>query len=377
MQVTGDQAFASKYWPQILKGFQAVAPFIDSSTGLFNGTRTQDWGRGNQGGENTALNALYYATLNYLTQVAPTAGAAVDPKWQTSAAQVKKSANELLYDSKAGFFVDNSTAAGHKIYPQDCNVLAITHNLTKSRAQAQTITANLRYRWTPYGAPTPELPGTISPFISSSELLAQFLANPTNSSNGIALAKLQWGYMLQAFSPDTFVEGYATDGTLNYGFDAGRQSFTSLAHGWSTGPTWSFLEYIVGVRGTPLTPAVERADSNKGGSHWVFQPGVQGSGLTSAKGGYEIPNTGSFEGSWSTGTCTDRGNQYRSQLDMTLSTPSGTTGVIKVPLFGKKQGQVEIQLDGTITMDFTVTKNGGFAKLKKIPGGSHTITLRY
>lgn len=61
--VTNDTTWGNQYWNQVLTGTSATYQFIDNSTGLFNGIRTNDWGRQGQGGQNTALNVLYYHTL--------------------------------------------------------------------------------------------------------------------------------------------------------------------------------------------------------------------------------------------------------------------------------------------------------------------------
>lgn len=379
--VTSDVSFATKYWPNIKRGIEAVYPFINPSTGLFNGTRTEDWGRNYQSGENTALNALLYGALNLLVRVAPLvqdAGAGGEANnWLTMASRIKESANALLFDTSAGLYVDNSTAAGHRIYPQDCNVLAVTYNLTDSAARAATVSSRLRTRWTAFGAPTPELEGTISPFISSSEVLTHFLANPTDSSAAVGLIRLQWGYMLSAFSQSSTIEGYDTNGGLNYGFAQGRQPFVSFAHSWSTGPTWSMLEFLVGIRATPLGAGLEDNDSAR--TKWIVQPQINGSGLTFAKGGYHIPDLGSVEAEWSLDQHSyqaSNGQHCHKALSISVTTPTFTSGTINVPLLGSLGQNVTITLDRLPVTNWHII-NGGFANLLDIKGGQHKIRVEF
>ena len=47
----------------------------------------------------------------------------------------------------------------------------------------------------------------------------------------------------------TFWEGYANNGTLN----AYSSPFTSLAHGWSTGPTGALTTDVLGI--SPTAPS--------------------------------------------------------------------------------------------------------------------------
>lgn len=69
-----------------------------------------------------------------------------------------------------------------------------------------TIVRNLAKRHTQYAALSPELPGAISPFITSQELNAQCSANDGDASLPMALMRTQWGYIMQAFSNPTLIE---------------------------------------------------------------------------------------------------------------------------------------------------------------------------
>lgn len=59
-------------------------------------------------------------------------------------------------------------------------------------------------------------PLTISPFISSFELEAHFLASAPQTA--LDLIRLQWGFMLNdpRMTNSTFIEGYSADGSLHY-----------------------------------------------------------------------------------------------------------------------------------------------------------------
>jgi hypothetical protein len=56
------------------------------------------------------------------------------------------------------------------------------------------------------------------------------------------------------------IEGYGSDGSINYPFYVGSTSFVSHAHGWSTGPTHSLLNRVVGLSVT--VTEIEAADGD-------------------------------------------------------------------------------------------------------------------
>ncbi|KIJ32868.1 glycoside hydrolase family 78 protein [Sphaerobolus stellatus SS14] len=56
------------------------------------------------------------------------------------------------------------------MYPEDGNSFAILCNLTMNDTQVQSISEGLMKNWNDLGPVTPELPGTITPFMAGFEL---------------------------------------------------------------------------------------------------------------------------------------------------------------------------------------------------------------
>lgn len=355
---SGDVAFGKQHWLQIVRALKGTYPYVNPINGLFNGSRTLDWGRVGQGGQNIALNALYYHTLQLTARVSgllSNNSTMQVSKWQSMAAKVKASANQLLFDRARGMFYDNTTTAGHQVYPQDGNVAAINFNLTSSPAQALAIAEKLSNRLTRYGNPAPELPGSISPFIGSQELRAQFAASPANATRALALLRTQWGYMLNAFSNTTFIEGYYADGSLGYGFYPSGEGYVSHAHAWSTGPVYSLLSRVVGLRASAIDLLAE--DGN-----WVFQPAVVGSGLTFAQGGFSTKD-GKFVASWKVN---------KGRLSASVSVPAGSSGTIYVPVLDLRN-KATIKLDGEKVRSTNPVE--GFVRCANVAGGPHSIEV--
>ena len=87
--------------------------------------------------------------------------------WSTNATALKGRYNEAFWDDSAGLYSDNLTTTLH---PQDANSLAVVFNLTDSEDQKQRISDGLKENWDSLGPVPPELPDTISPFITGFEV---------------------------------------------------------------------------------------------------------------------------------------------------------------------------------------------------------------
>ncbi|KAF2251146.1 glycoside hydrolase family 78 protein [Trematosphaeria pertusa] len=358
---TGDYEWAETYWPQLVLGINATFPFLDPDTGLFNGTRTVDWGRDGQGGQNIALNALYYHTLTTAARLAPRfsdVGNGADPAlWLSIANRIKQSANSLLWDEEAGLFRDNITSAGALVYPQDGNALAIRYNLTLSPAQSLRIAEALSRRWTSYGAPSAELRGYISPFATSHELLAQFAARPGDADPALHLLRTQWGYMLRAFSNETCVEGYADDGSLGYGFYGDAPAFISLAHAFSTGPTYALHAYVAGLR------VIKGLDFEEDERDWAWMPAVNDAGVDWVRGGFVAPGGRTFDVEW-------RVDREADVFWGCVIAPAGEVGVVYVPMVQRGDGGLQkLLVNGTVMPDTAVDESGMYYRIERVPGG--------
>lgn len=271
-----------------------------------NVTSAADWLRFGMGGHNIEANSILYYTLNQGIALAKALNdTASTADWQTIAAKIKTSANDLLWDEQAGMYKDNETTT---LYPQDGNSWAVVANITLNSTQAYSISANLADRWTPYGAPAPEAADAISPFISGFELQTHFLAG--NASAALALMRLQWGFMLDdpRMTNSTFIEGYSTTGELHYAPYL-NDARISHAHGWATGPTSSLTSYVAGVQ---LLTA--------GGATWRIAPSL--GNLKIADAGFST-NLGFF------GAKTQVSD---GRLVIELEAPQGTSGELKFPL---------------------------------------------
>lgn len=325
---SADRAWLDSVWSNYTRGMQFIIAKINGNN-LLNVTRTQDWARAGQGGENIQANALLYAALTggaYLATVKGDNGLATT--YASRAAALKTAANARLWDANAGMYRDNPTS---NLYPQDGNSLAVWYSLTDAPAKATSIVQKLSTRWNAFGATTPEWGGGVHPFPGGMEVHAHFTAN--DDFTALAQIRRTWGYMLDSpiGTKSTFWEGISADGGLAYG-----GSFMSLAHGWSSGPTSALTFHVLGTA----------PETQVGQYRFVPHPGD----LTSAEGRITLPQ-GQLNAAWSrdpgAGTYTAR-----------LTSPSGTTGRIGVPKLGGTNVSVSVN-GGVVWSGNTFTPRPG------------------
>lgn len=154
--------------------------------------------------------------------------------WSANATALKSVFNDVFWMEDAGLYRDNSSTT---LTPQDANSFAVLFNVTNNQTQAKRISEGLEKQWVALGPVPPELPDTISPFISGFEvcallqynyylwgvneadvfllqLQAHFVAG--NDSRAFDLLHREWGYILYTniSVQSTLVEGLTANGSL-------------------------------------------------------------------------------------------------------------------------------------------------------------------
>ena len=304
---SGDKTWLSGIWSQYQLGVNFITAKIDGN-GLLNVTGTADWARSDQGGENIEANALLYQVLTTGAALAQVEGnSTLATTYTNTAASIKAKVNSSLWDSSVGAYKDNPSSTLH---PQDGNSLAVWYGLA-STSQASSITAYLKSDWNSVGAQTPEFSDNISPFAGSMEVYARFAAD--DDTDALNLIRNEWGYMLTSpiGTDSTFWEGLSNTGTL-----AAYGNYTSLAHGWSTGPTGALTSDVLGISPTSASGATYQV---------VPHPGD----LTHVEGTLTVAAAKTIHVSYDH----DAAGDFSMQVDS--STNTGSTGVIAVPTYGQ------------------------------------------
>lgn len=332
MLYTNDVAFVQKNWIKYLKAMDFIYGKVDKS-GLLNQTGTRDWARWQTGFNNTEANIILYHTLRTGATLAEwtNQNTTLVQSWNERAITLQKNILAHCFDNEYGAFRDNATLT--TLYPQDANSMALLFNVINATSStASSISSHLTENWTPIGAVTPELPGNISPFISSFEIQGHLAIRET--SRALDLIRRSWGWYLNHpnGTGSTVIEGYRSNGTFGYRAERGYgydYSYVSHSHGWGSGPTSALTEYVVGLSVTG--PA---------GRTWTLKP--QFGDLKRAEAGF-MTVLGKFRASW---TKHDEG------LEVTFETPRGTEGVISLSV-AQLGGNASMEVNGEMVQEET------------------------
>lgn len=135
-------------------------------------------------------------------------------------------------------------------------------------------------------------------------------------------------------------------GAIGYNFDS---SYTSHAHGWSTGPTSALTFYVVGLQLTAPQ-----------GSKWTLKPHL--ADLSAAEGGFTT-SLGWFGASWNISSTSSGEGGSTETILIKLETPVGTSGYAVLPGDG-----TQMVVDGNPT--FVPS-----SRSIELDGGSHEIVV--
>jgi hypothetical protein len=272
--------------------------------------------------------------------------------WSQRAATLKTNINHYCFDEDYGAFRDNATST--TLHPQDANSMAVLYGIVDaSSSVASGISARLTDNWTPIGAEAPELPGNISPFISSFEIQAHLTTGKT--ARALDLIRRSWGWYAnhRNGTASTVIEGYRVNGTFGYRSERGYgydPSYVSHAHGWSSGPTSALTEFIVGLSVTG--PA---------GRTWKLKP--QFGDLKTAQAGF-MTALGKFQAKW---------EKSNNGYTLKFETPINTKGVLSLPLLGSEADTV-IAFNGT-PLSSGQGKVDGLHVVLEVNGGKYDVVV--
>lgn len=315
---TGDSAFLRRAWPLAHRELAWNAEQVDA-TGLFS-TDAQngyDWNITSHQGEQTYVNALYFLALNDAARMTDALKHHAEAtRYRSQARSIANAVNQRLFNQNTSVY-DASTTA-RSFIAQDANVYAVLSGLAPPDRAGQIMDILTRTLATPYGTrdvSTPYPPDyvpTVSPFIASSELNADFETGHTDLA--LALIRDEWGWMTTHDPDGVDWERIPSSGTIG--------TTDSAAHGWSTGATSALSRFVLGV--APTSPGFT-----------AFTVEAHPGNLTWAEGAVPTPH-GDVTASWRAET---RG------FALTIGAPTGTVGTVVVPVLGASRQIVE---DGRI-----------------------------
>ena len=273
-----------------------------------------------------------------------------------------------LFDPAVGALRQN-TANPSGNHTQDANVQGILAGVLRDDAAGSALNFLGTALATPYGTATGEFNNDpfmgryISPFQTGWEVLARLQYYQTGEALG--LIRGLWGHMVRSDPGSTVWEKLTVAGGVAPYKSANpdgseivedvNSGETSLAHGWSAGPTGALSAYVLGLR--PARPGWKR---------WLVEP--QPGDLSFAQGSVGTPE-GKLGARWEVDP---GGDSFR----ITMRAPRGATGTVAVPLLG---GQRTIARDGRIVWakgrpvgGAKARKAGGYVRFLEPQPGTHT-----
>jgi alpha-L-rhamnosidase len=273
-----------------------------------------------------------------------------------------------LFDPTVGALRLN-TADPTGNHTQDANVQGVLAGVLRGPAVGSALSFLGTRLATPFGTATGEFDNDpfmgryISPFQSGWEALARLQSYQTGQA--LDLIRRLWGHMLASDPGDTMWEKMTVDGGVAPYQSANpdgspivedmRSGETSLAHGWSAGPTAALSAYVLGMR--PASP---------GWTSWLVEP--QPAELQFTQGTVGTPE-GKLAVRW-------EHVLTRPSFRITVKAPRGTAGTVAVPLLG---GARTIARDGRVIWrgshavgEARARRAGGYVRILEPQPGLHT-----
>jgi len=240
---TGDKVFLDK-WFTVMQGNVAWFESHVGADGLWDVPPAAGghWGYG-QSGKETYDNSVYVYSLTAAASVATAEGRPDLAKTYAGyASRTAAAINAQLFDPAAGAY---RTIAGSAAHPLDANAITVAAGIaTGSRASSvlRFVHNNLATKHGDLAVDTTvgnNVTQVISPFLADQELLAH--AAVLDDTGAMDVLRRTWGHMLTGDSTGTLWETVSPSGGL------GLASYTSMSHGWATGPTTYLTNQLLGV----------------------------------------------------------------------------------------------------------------------------------
>ncbi|WP_157695312.1 alpha-L-rhamnosidase C-terminal domain-containing protein [Nakamurella panacisegetis] len=305
---TGDRSFLDSYY-SAMKGNLAWFATQVGSDHLWNvsGSTNGHWGYG-ESGQETYDNAVYALALQDAAAAAAVEeDSSAATSYTTRASQTAAAVNATLWDDTAGAYRVLPNSAAH---PLDGNAMAVVAGIATGDRATRALAFVHKTLGTPNGelavdsADNNSVSNVISPFVSYQELLADSaLGTSAGDTQAISDLRRTWAHMLTGDTAGTLWETVSPTGGLGLG------SYTSMAHGWGTGPTAYLTNQLLGV--TPTS-----------GGFATFQiaPRPAG-GVTWAEGTVPTPQ-GAIQAAW---------RQTGQSFQIAVTAPTGSTYRIVLP----------------------------------------------
>ncbi len=356
---TGDHAFATKYWSNLVKVLNGWYPSVTDANGLLNKGLNGTGGYGDyaflpRSGEVAYYNTLYVRALDDAAALADELGDHTDASaWRERALSVRQAINAHLWDAAAGAYLDSDTGAVR--HAQDGNSLAVLTGVADPARATSALAYLDRALARPWGNAFVDndtyfggASDRVYAFINYPEVSARFRTG--QDASALEQLRRTWGWMIDRDPSGTVWEGVGAGGDIgNY-----EGAYSSQAHGWSSGAAPALTNDVLGVTPTGFGFDTYDVVPHPGDVAWV-------------EGAVPTPH-GTVSVAW-------QRHPVQSTFALQLDSPAGTRPRVGVPTFGR---EIVVQVDGATVWNGTAgagaTTDGSYVYLTGLPAGKHEIT---
>jgi Bacterial alpha-L-rhamnosidase C-terminal domain/Bacterial alpha-L-rhamnosidase 6 hairpin glycosidase domain len=354
---SGDQAFAKTILPVVERQLAADRAFLDAR-GLLDtpvpdpsagciGQCAQDWDAYDppKAGEVAEYNIIYFHSLEEATYLEANVG--------TATLEASDTADASALASRINAYLWNPATKQYRlsnqrpnVEAQDADALGVFYGVVPPSRQQEILSALKNSLWTKYGVRPFSLNSgyseVMSPYVTGFETAARLEVGDT--SDALTLFSKLWGPMVEKGPSSTGALWEKVSATGGVAVKTGTDPIdnNSLAHGWSSGPTWQLSQYVLGP--APVGPGYHT---------WTVEPHV--GDLNWAKGQVPTPY-GPLGVSWGKST-----HEFRLQVNA----PTQTSGIVDLP---SHSGRDHLTVDGRQVQDTAAVHLGA---------GTHVIILSF
>ena len=297
-QLTGDTALLEETYPVLVDFIALLATYRNPETGLIDLPRLNWWltayidsaGFSSRYGQSTAVNALYYSTLEQASAIAYRLDDPVRAQaWEQAAEAVKAQVNALLYLPEQHRYLTNIYQGLAYTSTLHAQAWALSYGIVPISDTQQVVDSMLAML-----SPDPAQPNI---GVYGMRWVLDALGKAGRVPEALEIIESYYGRML-SLGATTWWEGF--NGYRNYG--------GSLSHGWGSSPTWFLTSYLVGAQRT-------------GANTWRLQPALAGVAQVSSR----LPlQDGELSVEWQTAAC--------KSSQVTIVAPPGSQGEVTLPL---------------------------------------------
>ncbi len=345
IQISGDRPFLREMYPVLLGFIDHLGAYENQATDLLDLPQThwsqtayiEPLGQYSRYGMSTALNALYYGTLQdaaYLADQADDAQRAAD--WKNKSDGIRQQVNELLYLPAENRYATNIYQG--EVYPPTphAQAWALAYDLVPPEQVDQVASALIELL-----SPDPQDPNLD---IYGMYWVLEALGRSDHIPEGVEIIERYYGYMLDSGATAWWEQ-----------FDADQYYTASLSHVWGGSPTWFLSTYVLGAKW-------------ESPGRWSVSPAF--SGVSHTAGSIPV-DAGLLQVAWERQMC-DQG-----LIDITSA--EETSGVLTVPFL---EQILEVTRDGWVIWENGFALEDGVhpspgGLVIPLLGGHHSLSVHF